>query len=205
MQKNRQPDANSTLSLVAQRVVLYDYGAKRNILRHLSALGAEVIVVPADTSAADVLALKPDGIMLSNGPGDPAGLPYAVEIVRELIFTGLPIFGICLGHQLIGLALNGKTSRLKFGHHGGNHPVQNLLTKKVYITAQNHNYMVLPDLLNPEDVEVTHLSLNDGSLEGFRLRNRPVYSVQFHPESAPGPHDAHEIFLPFFESMTQRK
>jgi carbamoyl-phosphate synthase small subunit len=187
------------------RVVLYDFGAKRNILRHLAARGAEVTVVPAQTTAEEVLALRPDGVMLSNGPGDPAGLPYAAEAVKKLIASGLPIFGICLGHQLIGLALGGQTARLKFGHHGGNHPVQDLRTKKVYVTAQNHNYTVLPETLNPDEVEVTHLSLNDGSLEGLRLKDRPVYSVQFHPEAAPGPHDAHEIFAPFFELMESRK
>ncbi|MCX6068719.1 MAG: glutamine-hydrolyzing carbamoyl-phosphate synthase small subunit [Chloroflexi bacterium] len=184
-----------------RHVVIYDFGAKRNILRHLSALGANVTVVPAQTTAAQALALKPDGVMLSNGPGDPAGLPYAAEAAKELIESGLPIFGICLGHQLLGLALGGKTARLKFGHHGGNHPVQDLRSKKAYITAQNHNYMVLPESLNPAEVEVTHLSLNDGSLEGFQLKNKPVYCVQFHPEAAPGPHDSHEIFAPFFAAM----
>jgi carbamoyl-phosphate synthase small subunit len=187
------------------KVVLYDYGAKRNILRQLAAFGADVSVVPADMPAEQALAMKPDGIMLSNGPGDPAGLPYAVEIVRKLVDSGTPIFGICLGHQLIGLSLGGKTSRLRFGHHGGNHPVQNVQTGRIYITAQNHNYMVLPESLDLENVEVTHVSLNDGSLEGFRLKNKPVYCVQFHPEAAPGPHDAHEIFAPFIAEMTNRK
>ena len=189
----------------ATRVVLIDYGAKRNILRHLSALGAHVTVVPASTLAEEIGLMHPDGVMLSNGPGDPAGLPYAVDTVRTLISKGMPIFGICLGHQLIGRALGGETARLKFGHHGGNHPVQNIKTGKVYITAQNHNYMVLPDSLDPHQVEVTHLSLNDGSLEGMRMKTRPVYSVQFHPEGAPGPHDAHELFTPFFEIIWERK
>ncbi|MEI6291866.1 MAG: gamma-glutamyl-gamma-aminobutyrate hydrolase family protein, partial [Chloroflexota bacterium] len=138
-------------------------------------------------------------------PGDPAGLPYAIETVSNLISYGMPIFGICLGHQLIGLALGGKTSRLKFGHHGGNQPGQEIKTRKVFITAQNHNYMVLPESLNPEEVEVTHLSLNDGSLEGMRMMHKPVYSVQFHPESAPGPHDAHELFRPFFALIEKEK
>ncbi len=182
-------------------VVLYDFGAKRNILRHLAAQGAQVTVVPAQTSAEDVLALKPDGVMLSNGPGDPAGLPYAAEAVQKLIHSGIPIFGICLGHQLIGLALGGKTGRLKFGHHSANHPVQDVKTKKVMITSQNHNYMVLPETLDPDEVEVTHLSLNDGSLEGLRMKNKPVYCVQFHPEASPGPHDAHHLFIPFFDLM----
>jgi carbamoyl-phosphate synthase small subunit len=186
------------------KVVLYDFGAKRNIARHLAAWGADVWIVPAGTSAEQVLGMSPDGVMLSNGPGDPAGLPYAVENVRRLIDSGLPIFGICLGHQLIGLALGGKTARLKFGHHGGNHPVQDVRTGKVYITAQNHNYMVVPESLDSSKVEVTHLSLNDQSLEGMRLKEKPVTSVQFHPEAAPGPHDAHDIFAPFFDEIWKR-
>jgi carbamoyl-phosphate synthase small subunit len=187
------------------KVVLVDYGAKRHILRHLAARHADVWVVPASTTAEQILAMRPDGVMLSNGPGDPAGLPYAVETVSRLIGYGLPVFGICLGHQLIGLALGGKTSRLKFGHHGGNHPVKNIQTGKVYITAQNHNYTVLPDSIKQDDVEITHISLNDGSVEGLSLKKKPVYSVQFHPEAAPGPHDAHEIFQPFFETMWNYK
>jgi carbamoyl-phosphate synthase small subunit len=182
-------------------VIAYDFGIKENILRHLSSYGANVIVVPADTTAKDALALKPDGIFLSNGPGDPAGLPYAVEAVRGLIESGVPVFGICLGHQLIGRALGADTYRLKFGHHGGNHPVQHLPSGKVLITAQNHNYCVTPGDLNPDEVEITYKSLNDDSLEGMRLKNRPVFSVQFHPEAAPGPHDAHDIFGEFFRLM----
>jgi carbamoyl-phosphate synthase small subunit len=189
---------------IEYRVIAYDFGIKENILRHLSALGASVTVVPANTTAEEVLALKPDGVFLSNGPGDPAGLPYASEAVRKLIESETPVFGICLGHQLIGRALGGETARLKFGHHGGNHPVQDLRSKQVYVTAQNHNYTVVPESLDPDEVEVTHLSLNDGSLEGVRLKNKPVYSVQFHPEAAPGPHDAHEIFAPFFSAMRER-
>ena len=186
------------------RVILYDFGAKRNIMRHLAAKGLQVIVVPADTSAEQVLAMHPDGVMLSNGPGDPAGLPYAVEAVRQLIAAGVPVFGICLGHQLIGRALGGTTSRLKFGHHGGNHPVQDLRTGKVYITAQNHNYQVDMDSLDPAEVEITHLSLNDGSLEGMRLKHKPVFCVQYHPEAAPGPHDAHDLFGEFMEMIRAR-
>ena len=186
------------------RVILYDFGAKRNIMRHLTAKGLQVIVVPADTSAEQVLAMHPDGVMLSNGPGDPAGLPYAVEATRQLIATGVPIFGICLGHQLIGRALGGSTSRLKFGHHGGNHPVQDLRTGKVYITAQNHNYQVDIGSLNSDEVEITHLSLNDGSLEGMRLKHKPVFCVQYHPEAAPGPHDAHDLFGEFMEMIRAR-
>ncbi len=179
-------------------IVAYDFGTKRNILRHLAAHGARVTVVPADTSAADVLALQPDGVFLSNGPGDPAGLPYAVAAVRELIDSGVPMLGICLGHQLVGLALGARTTRLKFGHHGGNHPVKDLRTGAVQITAQNHNYCVETATLDPERVEVTHVSLNDGSLEGLRLRDRPVLCVQYHPEAAPGPHDALGVFEEFF-------
>lgn len=182
-------------------VVAYDFGIKRNILRHLTAHGARVTVVPATTSAAQVLALAPDGILLSNGPGDPAGLPYAVETVRQLLQADIPIFGICLGHQLLGRALGGNTVRLKFGHHGGNHPVQEVHTHKVLITAQNHNYAVSLDSLDLSQVEVTHISLNDGTLEGMQLRRRPVFSVQFHPEAAPGPHDAHGLFVRFFQLM----
>ena len=179
-------------------IVAYDYGIKRNILRHLASYGARVTVLPAGASAAEALALKPDGIFLSNGPGDPAGLPYAVQAVSELLQSGVPILGICLGHQLLGLALGGRTRRLKFGHHGGNHPVQRLPDGRVLITAQNHNYFVEADSLDLEQVEITHLSLNDHSLEGMRLQRQAVLSVQFHPEAAPGPHDAHNIFDEFF-------
>jgi len=183
------------------RVVAFDFGIKENILRHLASYGANVTVVPADTSAKDALALNPDGIFLSNGPGDPAGLLYAVEAVRGLIDSGVPIFGICLGHQLIGRALGTDTHRLSFGHHGGNHPVQHLPSGKVLITAQNHNYCVTLGDLNLDEVEITYKSLNDDSLEGMRLRRKPVFSVQFHPEAAPGPHDAHDIFAEFFKMM----
>jgi carbamoyl-phosphate synthase small subunit len=170
-------------------------------MRHLAAAGLRVTVVPADTPAADVLAMRPAGVMLSNGPGDPAGLPYAVEATRQLIDAGVPIFGICLGHQLIGRALGGTTSRLKFGHHGGNHPVQDLRTGAVAITAQNHNYQVDTASLDPDEVEITHLSINDGSLEGMRLRNKQVFCVQYHPEAAPGPHDAHGLFGEFLQLL----
>lgn len=182
-------------------IVAYDFGIKENILRHLASYGANVTVVPADTPARDVLAMKPDGVFLSNGPGDPAGLPYAVEATRQLIESNVPIFGICLGHQLIGRALGAETYRLKFGHHGGNHPVLRMADKKVLITAQNHNYCVRPGDLDLEEVEITYQSLNDGSLEGMRLKHKPVMSVQFHPEAAPGPHDAHDIFAEFFGMM----
>jgi carbamoyl-phosphate synthase small subunit len=183
------------------KVVAYDFGIKENILRHLSSYGANVTVVPADTTADEVLAMKPDGVFLSNGPGDPAGLPYAVQAVSELIESGVPIFGICLGHQLIGRALGADTHKLKFGHHGGNHPVQYLQTGEVLITAQNHNYCVVASDLDASEVEITYKSLNDASLEGLRMKNKPVFSVQFHPEAAPGPHDAHNIFGEFFRMI----
>ena len=183
------------------RIVAYDFGIKENILRHLSSFGANVTVVPADTPAEDVLAMKPNGVFLSNGPGDPAGLPYAVEAVSGLIESGVPMFGICLGHQLIGRALGADTHRLKFGHHGGNHPVQHLPSGEVLITAQNHNYCVTAGDLNQDEVEITYKSLNDDSLEGLKMKNKPVFSVQFHPESAPGPHDAHDIFSDFFKMI----
>ena len=194
-------DSSFTIPHSSFHIVAYDFGIKRNILRHLASYGAKVTVVPADTTAKKALALKPDGVFLSNGPGDPAGLPYAVEAVRGLIDSGVPVFGICLGHQLIGRALGADTYRLKFGHHGGNHPVQHLASGAVLITAQNHNYCVEPSDLKADDVEITYQSLNDDSLEGMRMKHKPVLSVQFHPEAAPGPHDAHDIFGEFFGMM----
>jgi carbamoyl-phosphate synthase small subunit len=197
----RTEDGGKTIVHRPWSVVAYDFGIKENILRHLASYGANVTIVPANMSAKDALALNPDGIFLSNGPGDPAGLPYAVEAVRGLLESGVPVFGICLGHQLIGRALGAETHRLKFGHHGGNHPVQHLPGGEVLITAQNHNYCVTPGDLNPDEVEITYKSLNDDSLEGMRLKHKPVLSVQFHPEAAPGPHDAHDIFAEFFGMM----
>ncbi len=198
-----KPVTNNQLSVVSRpwSIVAYDFGIKENILRHLSLFGANVTVVPADTAADEVLAMKPDGVFLSNGPGDPAGLPYAVEAVSGLIQSGVPMFGICLGHQLIGRALGANTHRLTFGHHGGNHPVQHLRSGEVLITAQNHNYCITEGDLNKDEVEITYKSLNDDSLEGLRMKNKPVFSVQFHPESAPGPHDAHDIFGEFFKMI----
>ena len=197
------PNPDPRVSNPKYRIIAYDFGIKKNILRHLASYGAHVTVVPADTTAAEVLEMKPDGIFLSNGPGDPAGLPYAVEAVRGLIESGVPIFGICLGHQLIGRALGANTHKLKFGHHGGNHPVGHVQTGKVLITSQNHNYCVTAGDLNSNEVEITYKSLNDDSLEGFRLKNKPVLSVQFHPEASPGPHDAHDIFAEFFGMMNE--
>jgi carbamoyl-phosphate synthase small subunit len=199
----RLPTPDSRLSTPEYRITAYDFGIKKNILRHLASYGAQVAVVPADTTADEVLAMKPDGVFLSNGPGDPAGLPYAVEAVKGLIESGVPIFGICLGHQLIGRALGANTHKLKFGHHGGNHPVQHLPTGEVLITAQNHNYCVKAGDLDANEVEITYRSLNDDSLEGFRLKSKPVLSVQFHPEASPGPHDAHDIFAEFFGMMNE--
>ena len=182
------------------RVVAYDYGIKQNILRLLVDHGCDVTVIPAQTSAGDVLALKPHGVFLSNGPGDPEPIVYAVENIRKLLGR-VPIFGICLGHQLCGLALGGRTFKLKFGHHGSNHPVKNLLTQKVEITAQNHGFCVDPDSLPSSEVEITHVNLNDHTNEGMRHRSLPLFSVQYHPEASPGPHDARYLFDDFIAMM----
>ena len=179
-------------------VVAYDYGIKRNILRRLVQVGARVTVVPALTSAEDVLALKPDGVFLSNGPGDPEPLQHQAAQVRKLIGKK-PVFGICLGHQILGLALGGKTYKLKFGHRGANHPVLNQVTQKVEITSHNHGFAVDPDSLKQSEVELTHINLNDQTLEGFRHRSEPVFCVQYHPEAAPGPHDSHYLFDDFMK------
>ncbi len=182
------------------RVVAYDFGIKQNILRRLVQVGCRVTVVPALTSAEDVLAMKPDGVFLSNGPGDPEPLQTQVSNVRKLIGR-TPIFGICLGHQILGLAVGGRTYKLKFGHRGANHPVINKVTNKVEITSHNHGFAVDPDSLNTNEVEITHMNLNDQTLEGFRHRSHPVFCVQYHPEAAPGPHDSHYLFDDFVKLM----
>jgi carbamoyl-phosphate synthase small subunit len=185
-------------------VVAYDFGIKQNILRMLARENCKVTVVPAQTTAEDVLALKPNGVFLSNGPGDPEPVDYAVKAIRNMMGR-VPVFGICLGHQLCGLALGGKTYKLKFGHHGGNHPVRNNATGKVEITAHNHNFAVDPDSVNANEVELTHVDLNDNTLEGLRHKTLPLFSVQYHPEAAPGPHDSHYLFRDFRSMMEEWK
>jgi carbamoyl-phosphate synthase small subunit len=182
------------------RVAAYDFGIKTNILRRLAAHGCKVRVFPASTPAAELLAWKPDGIFLSNGPGDPAAVTYAIDNIKELAKTDVPTFGICLGHQLMGLALGAKTYKLKFGHRGGNHPVKQLDTGAIEITSQNHGFSVDPDSL-PSTVKVTHLNLYDGTIEGLRHIDKPIFSVQYHPEAAPGPHDADYLFEEFLTEM----
>ncbi|GAB4358843.1 MAG: glutamine-hydrolyzing carbamoyl-phosphate synthase small subunit [Bryobacter sp.] len=186
------------------RVVAFDFGIKRNILRRLTHVGCEVTVVPATMQAEDVLALKPDGVFLSNGPGDPEPLEHQAAQVKKLIGK-VPMFGICLGHQVLGLALGGKTYKLKFGHRGGNHPVLNKRTNKVEITAQNHGFAVDPDSLDANKVDLTHVNLNDGTLEGLWHREHPLFCVQYHPEAAPGPHDSQYLFDDFTKLMADFK
>jgi carbamoyl-phosphate synthase small subunit len=189
---------------VRHHVVAYDFGIKRGILRRLRSSGCRVTVVPAATSAQEALHLKPDGVFLSNGPGDPAAVEYAVESARELCRANLPVFGICLGHQILGLALGGKTYKLKFGHHGANHPVMDLGTRKVEITSQNHGFAVDVDSMRGRAV-LSHVSLNDNTVEGMRHGELPVFSVQYHPEASPGPNDASYLFDRFRILMEQRQ
>jgi carbamoyl-phosphate synthase small subunit len=196
---NQNADGRKPLHVVA-----YDFGIKQNILRMLVREGCRVTVVPAETTAEDVFDLKPDGVFLSNGPGDPEPVDYAVRAIRKFLGR-VPVFGICLGHQLTGIALGGKTYKLKFGHHGGNHPVRNNLTGKVEITAHNHNFAVDPDSINANEVELTHVDLNDQTLEGLRHRTLPLFSVQYHPEAAPGPHDSNYLFRDFRRMMEEWK
>jgi carbamoyl-phosphate synthase small subunit len=196
-------DPGPQLPPIRHRIVAFDYGMKRNILRSLRQRGFGVTVVPATTTADEVLALNPDGIFLSNGPGDPKALPYAHESVRGLIGRK-PIFGICLGHQVLGFAYGGRTFKLKFGHRGGNQPVKDLRSGKVAITAQNHGFAVDPESL-PKEIEVTHINLNDSTVEGMRHKELPIFSVQYHPEAAPGPHDASYFFEQFAQLIDRQK
>jgi carbamoyl-phosphate synthase small subunit len=181
-------------------VIVYDFGIKNNILRCLASLNCKLTIVPADTPAESVLKLKPHGIFLSNGPGDPAAVDYAIQNVK-LLLGKKPIFGICLGHQILGIAFGGKTYKLKFGHHGGNHPVKNLKTGKIEITAQNHGFAVDIESLDQNEIEMTHTNLNDGTLEGMRHKKLPIFSVQYHPEASPGPHDSFYLFKQFIEFL----
>ena len=187
----------------ALRIAAYDFGLKRNILRRLAAHGCQVRVFPATAPASDLLAIEPDGVFLSNGPGDPAPLDYAVANAKTLLEAEVPVFGICLGHQVLALAMGGTTYKLKFGHRGANHPVKQLSTGQVEITSQNHGFAVDPESL-PDDVEVTHQNLYDGTIEGLRHTRRPVFCVQYHPEASPGPHDADYLFSRFLEEMERR-
>lgn len=191
------PEQTATRRL---RVAAYDFGVKYNILRRLDAYGCDVHVFPATAPPSDLLAIQPHGLFLSNGPGDPAALDYAIANVRELTTTGLPMFGICLGHQVLGLAVGARTFKLKFGHRGANHPVKDLESGKIEITSQNHGFAVDPESL-PAGIKVTHVNLYDGTVEGFRHTSKPIFSVQYHPEASPGPHDADYLFRQFLESM----
>ena len=199
-----QPEGYGKLTSPKKRVVAIDYGAKRNILRCLASAGCEVTVVPATSTIEDILRHEPDGVFLANGPGDPAATgDYAVPVIRELIDRDMPVFGICLGHQMLALAMGGKTGKMERGHRGANHPVRDNETGKVEITSQNHGFVVLPDTL-PDNVEVTHVSLFDGTVEGLKVKGKPVFSVQHHPEASPGPHDSHYLFTRFVAMMDRK-
>ncbi len=183
------------------KIVAIDYGIKKNILRYFSNFNCEVIVVPCDLNSNDILKLKPDGIFLSNGPGDPSATgKYAINIIKNLIKSNLPIFGICLGHQILALALNAKTKKMKLGHRGANHPVKNLINDKVEITSQNHGFEIVKETLS-KNIEITHKSLFDDCVEGIKIKNKPVFSVQYHPESNPGPQDSHYLFNQFIDEV----
>jgi carbamoyl-phosphate synthase small subunit len=186
------------------KIAAYDYGMKWNIMRRLSAHGCDVRVFPAGAPASELLITDPDGVFLSNGPGDPAALPYAIANAKTLVQSGVPVFGICLGHQILGLAMSGKTFKLKFGHRGANHPVKKLDTGKIEITSQNHGFAVDPASL-PSDVEVTHKNLYDGTVEGLRHKDKPVFCVQYHPEASPGPHDADYLFQDFIQKIEETR
>ncbi len=198
------PEAGVPRGALRHHVVAYDFGIKRNILRQLVDHGCRVTVLPAATPAEQALALHPDGLFLSNGPGDPAAVPYAAETCRRFLDAGLPLFGICLGHQILGLALGGTTYKLRYGHHGANQPVMDLATRRVEITSQNHGFAVDVDSLKGR-AELSHINLNDGTVEGMTLPGRPVFSVQYHPEASPGPHDASYLFHRFVELMDARR
>ncbi len=193
-----------SLSEPSRHVVAYDFGVKRNILRKLATRGCRITVVPAQTSASDVIALEPDGVFLSNGPGDPEPCTYAIDAVRELLDADMPLFGICLGHQLLGLATGARTVKMKFGHHGANHPVQDVATGKVMITSQNHGFAVDAQTL-PENARVTHISLFDRSLQGFERVDKPAFCFQGHPEASPGPHDVDYLFDRFVEMIDHNR
>jgi carbamoyl-phosphate synthase small subunit len=189
---------------IPYHVVAFDYGVKHNILRMLTSRNCKVTVLPAQATAEQALALKPDGIFLSNGPGDPEPCDYAIDAISTLVDTGIPTFGICLGHQLLGLASGAKTIKMKFGHHGANHPVQDMDDKRVFITSQNHGFAVDPATL-PANVRVTHTSLFDGSLQGIARTDQPAFSFQGHPEASPGPHEVNYLFDKFIKMMQERK